>query len=304
MKQRSMLKRVLHRIEYVMLLVLSAIFRILPIGMLYGFVRGLAAACYHVFRIRRDVVEENIRLALGTDTAPEELNRIARESYVHIGMTFAEMLIFPDLSEKVLEIVDMSERPALDEAYAKGCGVILIGCHCGSWEMSGACVGALGLPLTVVAKTQSNPHVDAWINRYRSRFRMRVISPGAPVKHIVRAVRDREVIGLISDQDAGSRGVFATFFGRKASTTRGAAELTLRYRTPVMVSMTVRTSPGRYRTLYRDVEVKDGDTVESLTERYNKVIEDCVRQYPEQYFWMHRRWKTRPPEETGDAGGG
>ena len=70
-----------------------------------------------------------------------------------------------------------------------------------------------------------------------------------------------------------------------------------------MVSMTVRTSPGRYRTLYRDVEVKDGDTVESLTERYNKVIEGCVRQYPEQYFWMHRRWKTRPPEETGDAGG-
>ena len=175
MKQRSVPKRFLHRIEYGMLLGLSAIFRSLPTSMLYGFVRGLALLGYHVFRMRRDVVEENIRLALGTDKTPGELNRIARESYMHIGMTFAEMLIFPDLSERVLEIVDMSERTALDDAFAKGLGVILIGCHCGSWEMSGACVGALGLPLTVVAKTQSNPHVDAWINRYRSRFHMKVI---------------------------------------------------------------------------------------------------------------------------------
>ncbi len=304
MKQRSVLRRILHRIEYGMLLILSAIFRFLPTGVLYGFVRVLAFPCYHVFRIRRKVVEENLRRAFGMEKTPEEIGRIARESYAHIGMTFAEMLIFPDLAERVLEIVDMSERPALDAAYAKGRGIVMIGCHCGSWEMSGACVGALGFPLTVVAKTQSNPHVDAWINRYRSRFHMKVISPGAPVKHIIRAIRDGELIGLISDQDAGSRGVFVDFFGRKASTTRGAAELTLKYGTPVMVSMTVRTSPGRYETIYRDVEVREDDTVESLTQRYNRVIEDCVRLYPEQYFWMHRRWKTRPPAERESPGDG
>ncbi len=138
MKQRSVLRRILHRIEYGMLLILSAIFRFLPTGVLYGFVRVLAFPCYHVFRIRRKVVEENLRRAFGMEKTPEEIGRIARESYAHIGMTFAEMLIFPDLAERVLEIVDMSERPALDAAYAKGRGIVMIGCHCGSWEMSGA----------------------------------------------------------------------------------------------------------------------------------------------------------------------
>ena len=130
---------------------------------------------------------------------------------------------------------------------------------------------------------------------------MKVVSRGAPVKHLVRALKNGEIVGLVSDQDQGDRGVFVDFFGRKASTPAGGAELALRYDTPMFVCVTVRTSPGRFRFIVRPVEIRDGDTVETLTGRYTRVMEEVVRLHPEQYFWMHRRWKTAPSEPTGPA---
>jgi KDO2-lipid IV(A) lauroyltransferase len=289
-----------------MLVATSGVFRALPPGWVYAFARALGMFAYHVVRVRRGVVEENLLASLGAEKDERELARIARESYAHTAATFIEMFLFPDMAERVSDMVDMSEGRVIEDAYARGRGIVFVGCHFGSWEMSGACVGALGYPLTVVAKTQSNPHADAWINRHRERLHMRVISLGAPVKHIVRALRNGEIVGLISDQDAGSRGVFVDFFGRKASTPRGAAELAMRFRSPLLIGMTARTGPGRYRSMYREVEVRADDTVEILTQRYTRVIEDIVRQYPDQYFWMHRRWKSRPPGPvvSGEDGDG
>lgn len=309
LKRRSILKRFLHRAEYGMLVLLSAVFRALPAGWVYAAGRFLGGVAYHAVRVRRNVVEENLRASLGAEKDERELVRIARESYANIALTFIEMLLFPDMADRVSYkhpdlcfyksrgplMVDMSEAHVIEDAYARGKGIVFVGCHFGSWEMSGACVGALGYPVTVVAKIQANPHVDAWVNRYRENLHMRIIRPGAPVKHIVRAIRNGEIVGLISDQDAGARGVFVDFFGRKASTPRGAAELAIRFHTPVLIGMTARTGNGRYRSMYREVEVRADDTVETLTRRYTGVIEGIIRQYPEQYFWMHRRWKSRPP---------
>jgi KDO2-lipid IV(A) lauroyltransferase len=123
---------------------------------------------------------------------------------------------------------------------------------------------------------------------------MRVVSHGAPVKHIIRALRNREVVGLVSDQDAGKNGIFVDFFGRPASTPRGGGELALKYGIPILVMETVRTAPGRYKVLVREVRIHSDDTVETLTQRYTAILEDIIRDHPEQYFWMHRRWKTQP----------
>jgi KDO2-lipid IV(A) lauroyltransferase len=177
---------------------------------------------------------------------------------------------------------------------------MLVSGHFGSWELNGASIGRAGFPITVVAKQQSNPYVDAWIQRNRENMNMRIIAPGAPVRHILRALKNGETVGLISDQDAGKRGVFVNFFGRPASTPQGAAELALKYGLPVVMIMTARTSPGKYRSLAREIEVRDDDTVETLTQRYTASIEEIIRQYPEQYFWMHRRWKTQPGNARGE----
>ena len=289
----------LYRVEYGMLVACSRVFRSLPRGWVYKAARWFGLFAYHVVRARRSVVEENLRASFGAEKDERELARIARESYVNIAMTFIEMLLFQDLAGRLSDILDMSEAHILEAAYARGKGVVFVGCHFGSWELSGAFTGSLGHPLTAVAKTQANPYVDAWINRQRSRFHMRVISQGVTVRHIVRALRNGELVTLISDQDAGSRGVFVDFFGRKASTPRGGAELAMRFHAPIVVCLTVRTGPGRYHGIVREVEVRADDTVETLTQRYTRAMEDIIRQFPEQYFWMHRRWKTRPLECAG-----
>lgn len=276
------------------LLTLSAIFLALPTGALYGFAKGLGVFAFTCVQIRRKVTLENLRASFGAEKTDPELERIAREAYINIAITFAEMLLFPKLHDQVLKMVDLDEVRLVREAAARGRGVMLISGHFGSWEMNGASMTTSGIPVVIVAKRQANPYVDAWITRYRKELNMNIIGTGAPVKHMVRALRNGEVVGLISDQDAGRKGVFVPFFGRPASTTRGAAELALRYGAPLLACMTVRLGQGKYKTLVREVEIHSDDTVESLTARYTKAMEDIIRLYPEQYFWMHRRWKTRP----------
>jgi Kdo2-lipid IVA lauroyltransferase/acyltransferase len=291
---KRILKNIVFRVEYTALLTLSSIFTALPEGALYAFAKVLGIFVFECVRIRRKVTFENLQASFGEEKTERELKRIAREAYINITITFAEMLLFPKLHNRVLEMVDLEEVHLVREAAAKGRGVMLISGHFGSWEMNGASMTTSGIPVVIVAKRQANPYVDAWITRYRKELNMSIIGTGAPVKQLVRALRNGEVVGLISDQNAGKRGVFVPFFGRPASTTRGAAELALRYGAPLLACMTVRLRQGKYKTLVRDVEIRSDDTVESLTARYTKVMEDIIRLYPEQYFWMHRRWKTRP----------
>ena len=293
----TIVKRAQHRAEYLLLVACVALFGTMPATWVYGIVWVLGFLAFDVFRIRRAVTLENLRNSFGGEKSGRELEKIARLSYFHIGMTFIEMLYAPKLAPRIHEIVDLSDIDIIHRALRRGKGLILVSCHFGSWELNGGALAASGVPASAVARRQANPLVDRLINRYRSLLGIKVIPTGAPVKHIIRALRNGETIGLMSDQDAGRRGVFVDFFGRKASTPQGASQLALKYAAPVVVIMTVRTGPGRYWTILKEVDVMPDDTVESLTQRYTLVMEDIIRQFPEQYFWMHRRWKTRPPTE-------
>jgi Kdo2-lipid IVA lauroyltransferase/acyltransferase len=306
LKKQGHFQFVLYRIEYIILLALHAIFRAMPEKVIYQIAGTLGLFAFHVVRIRRKVTLENLWNAFGREKSEKEIKILAASVYKNIAVNFVEMLIFDRFLGHLRERVDMTEAPVIERTFSLGHGVILISAHFGSWEMCGAVVGESGYPATVVAKKQSNPYVDAYINRNRTGTGMHIISHGAPIKHIIRAQRSGEVIGLISDQDAGKSGVFVTFFGRPASTPRGAAELALKFGIPMFVMVTPRTGPGRYKALLRDVAVFPNDTVETLTQRFTTILEDIIRTCPEQYFWMHRRWKTQPfgqsSSETKDSG--
>jgi KDO2-lipid IV(A) lauroyltransferase len=299
LRKRGIVKTVMHRIEYVLLVAAGAVFRAMPSKWVYEISRALGFIAFHGFRIRRDVTMDNLRNALGRELSERELEKIACRAYGQIGITFIEMLLAPKLKGHMLEMVDMSDAFSAHDALKQGRGLIMVTGHFGSWELNGASVAAAGIPVTVVAKSQANPYVDTLVNRYRELLGMKVVQLGAPIKHIVRALRDGGGIGLISDQDVGKKGVFVDFFGRKASVPQGAAQLALKYRTPVMVIMTARTAPGKYKSFFRLVEVYPDDTVETLTQRYTKIMEGIIRCYPEQYFWMHRRWKSSPDRSSG-----
>ena len=239
MKSAGIVKHFFHRLEYACLWLLSAVMAAIPENCVYMIARILGGVAYHVLRIRRDVTEENLRQALGGEVSEAELKKIARSTYSNIGMTFIEVLLIPKLKSRIFEIVDMTDSFILKRNFDKGRGLILVSCHFSNWELNGASVAASGIPVSVVAKKQSNPYVDSSINRYRTGFGMKIIPPGVSIKHVVRALREHEAVGLISDQDAGKRGVFVDFFGRKASTPGGAAQLAIKYGAPIVGTMSI-----------------------------------------------------------------
>jgi len=299
-KKNRIVRKLIHRLEYGSIRFFSAVFMILPLKLVYIIAKLLGVFTYNIIRIRRDVTVSNLKKSLGGELGEKELKRIARESYMNIGLTFIEMLLIPKFAGHVLDMVDMSDSYILKHAMDTGNGVILVSCHFGNWELNGAAIAISGFPVTVVAKKQSNPYVDSLVNLNRTRFGMNIITPGASVKHIVRALRKHEIVGLISDQDAGRNGIFVDFFGRKASTPRGAAQLALKYNAPIVVTMSVRTGSGKYKSIFKNVNIRADDTVESITQRYTTVMENIIRRHPGQYFWMHRRWKTVPIKKDPD----
>jgi len=298
-KRSGIFKRALHLAEYGALITASVILGILPERLVYKAAWLLGDIAFGVFKIRRDVTLENLERAFGDTCDRKEIERIARASYGNIAVTFIEMLVIPRLRKRIPDMVDLSGIDVLKRCVERGRGLILVSGHFGSWELNGASLGLAGIATTVVARRQSNPYVDEFVNKYRSSFRMKMITHGAPLKELIKALRNNEIIGLISDQDAGKRGVFVDFFGHKASTPTGAAQLALKYGAPIVVLMTKRTAPARYKTIFREIEILPGDTVEELTQRYTSVMEEIIRATPEQYFWMHKRWKTSPENQPG-----
>ncbi len=296
-RRSGMYRRLIHVAEYGALVSVGALLRLFPDGWVYGFARFLGVVAFDVFRIRRGITLDNLRVAFGSRYDESELKVIARNSYRHMAMTFIELALMPKIKNHIAEMVDVTGLVAFKNALGEKKGLILVSGHFGSWEMNGASVVMAGFPTTVVVKRQSNPLIDKIVDDYRRMLGLTTVTPGASVKTLIHALRSGGVVGLISDQNAGRGGVFVNFFGRLASTPQGAAQLALKYGSPVIAVMTRRIKPGRYYTIVRAVPVLPDDTVESLTGRYTAILEEIIRDYPDQYFWMHKRWKTRPSPE-------
>ena len=297
-EKNKITKRFMHLLEYGTVRFLEILFSFMPLKAVYGIIKLLGLFVFYVIRIRRDVTMKNLRNALGNEYSEKELRKIARDAYISIGMSFIEMLFISRFKGYILDFVKNSNLNILQQSIDKERGVILVSCHFGNWELAGAVVSSTGVPVTVVGKRQSNPYTDRFILQNREKLGVKSIYHGVSIKHLVKALKKHEIIGLVSDQDAGTDGIFIDFFGRKASTPGGAAQLALKYNAPIVVIMMVRTGNGKYKCFLEEIDIGPDDTIASITQRFTTVMENIIRQHPEQYFWMHRRWKTVPPDEA------
>lgn len=290
------MKNIIYYLQYIILRLAAFPISRLPPAILWGCACCLGQTAYFL-GLRRRVTLENIRQALGKETSATIIEETARHCYTNIAMTFLEIPRIYRLKKKFLKMVDLEGIEILNMIAERGRGMILISAHFSNWEITGATNAAVSkIPITTVATRQSNPYVDSYINRVRHELGLKIVPLADSAKALVAALKKKEAIGLISDQNAGPNGVFVDFFGRPASTPKGGAQLALKFKTPVVVTLSVRTSPGRHKCIFKEVKVMEDDTVESLTQRYTSVMEEIIRQYPQHYFWMHRRWKTRPKD--------
>ena len=269
----------------------------------------IGAFGYRPLGIRRAVVERQVRAAFPGLGEPEVL-RIARESYGSLGRTTIETAVLPNYSaEDVIALFEPVENWELVERpLQEGKGLLVVSGHLGNWELGGAYIGARSGGMEAVARRMQNPLFDDYLTETRRRIGVNVIYDGDAVRRVPRAVRNGGVVGFLFDQGAaGLASTWVPFFGRYAKTPRGPAVFALRLGAPVVFACAVRMPSGKYALKLEAIHVAPtGDRehdVDAIVGAYTNVLEKWVRQYPEQYFWHHRRWKhQRPgtPPELGD----
>lgn len=236
------------------------------------------------------------------ERSPEERLALARRSFTHLGRAAFELATVRRIDPEIEQWVRWPEedRRVLEQALARGRGVVFVSGHVGNWELLARRVALAGFPSQSIAKETTDERLTALVQRFRAEGRVRSIWRGqqGAAKEMLRALKAGEILGLLIDQDTKVQSVFVPFFGELASTPRAAADLILRTGAASVVGFCQREADGRYRLHFREVAVPGEPdrerAVVELTARLTHEIEQAIRRAPEQWVWMHRRWKTRP----------
>jgi KDO2-lipid IV(A) lauroyltransferase len=297
--------------EYLVFRVLTGFVRRLPVRTTAALAGGLAWLMVRALprRLSRyDVARSNLKLAFGEDLPEERVREIVHGMWKHLFRMVCEMLQLPDefRLETCAEILEFERRNECVQALLSDRPVLLLGGHFGNWEISLHTFGEFGFPMGVVARDLDNPWLHRWFQRYRESTGHRVISKQGASAELSERLAAGGMVSLLCDQDAGRSGVFVDFFGRPASTFKSIALLALQFNALIIVGGAWRLPETAQRgarwvrfcvTTQDIIDPKDFQTanaVELLTQRFTAALEALVRRAPEQYFWVHRRWKTPP----------
>ncbi|HYW31755.1 MAG TPA: lysophospholipid acyltransferase family protein [Gemmatimonas sp.] len=291
-----------HRLEYYGTRGMVGGLRLLPWRVASSIGASIATLAYRPFGIRRGVTERQIAAAF-PEYSPEEVADTARRSYESLGRTSIETAVLPGTprAELIRRFELVEGWDLLEAARAEGKGVIIVTGHLGNWEYGGAYVAARGMPFDAVTRGMANPLFDAYIRRTRADIGFEVIHDAEAVRRTPRALKEGRVIAMVCDQDGlNLASTFVPFFGRPAKTPRGPAVFALRLGVPLIFAASVRRPSGNYALLLTRLPVvqsgdRDAD-VDAIVLAYTQRLESYVRQYPEQYFWQHRRWRRQPPD--------
>jgi KDO2-lipid IV(A) lauroyltransferase len=256
-------------------------------------------------RLRR-VGMRNLAMAL-PEKSRREHARILRGEFISLGRQLAEVCQFPRYTkENVGRVVVYDGFENYERAAARGKGVLFLTAHFGGWELSAFVHSLHGHPMHVVVRNLDNVYLDRLIDRYRSMYGNTTVSKDNFVRGLLEAMKAGEVVGLLMDTNmTPPQGVFVNFFGVPACTASGLARIALRTDAAVVPGFTIWDPVLRKYRLRFDPAVnlvRTGDDEKDIvtnTQVFTKITEDYVRRYPDQWLWVHRRWKTRPPGEAG-----
>jgi KDO2-lipid IV(A) lauroyltransferase len=293
-----------NRIEASLVLLLFAFLALLPRRARLAAGKGLGLCLYAFSSRKRRMARANLDRAFKDAISSAEKARIARASFAHLGLLLCDSFAFSRVDPKHLEEIAVFEGlEHLRDAHARGKGVFVFSGHYGNWEMVALLQGYLGFPLAMVTRPLDNPYLEERLHRYRTLSGNRVVHKRGAAREILRAIRQGWGVAIVIDQNQrGEEGIFVDFFGTPASTTPALATLALKTEAPIIPVFSVPMPDGRYRIRYLpEVEYRHtGDTkrdILGLTQSCTRIIEEQVRREPGYWVWMHRRWRTRPPEE-------
>jgi len=264
---------------------------------------------YRFDRKHRERALANLRRSF-PELTEKERQVLARRSMEELFMFFVEMfyttrLIRIDSWARYI-VLENFQKPLELMMDRKG-GLIMLTGHYGNFEILGYLLATLGFPTSSVARPLDNPYLSEFVFGVREKQGQRIIAKKGATDDVVEVIESKGAVAFVADQNAGSKGIFVNFFGRKASTYKSIGLLAMQYETPVIIGYSRRLNDefkfaiGAQDIIYpQDWKAQD-DPLRYITQRYTRALEDIVRQDPGQYWWVHRRWKTRPKGEAAEA---
>ena len=290
-----------HRLEAGLFTLLDGVVAGLPWATVLTLGRFLGGLAHILDARHRKVVRENLRQAdLGLDEAG--VRAVARECFAHFGSIFLTAIPLMHMSrEELARRVTIQGLEHYDAAKAKGRGFIVLTGHYGNWEALALALSAQGRTVAGIGRELDNPLLEPRLKALRGRFGNEVIPKDGAMREAIKALRAGKAVGFLLDQDALTSGVFVNFLGRWASTWPSAAILAVKYDLPIVPAFSWPNEDGTYTVrLDPPFEVPvTGDTekdVWTATQILTCRLEAVIRQDPRWWFWMHRRFKTRPGE--------
>lgn len=270
----------------------------LRLGLFIG--GGLGVLAYYIIRKERIKTLSNLRVAFGAEKSEEEIEQIGRGVFANLGKNLTEFINFPKINKSNIDtLIEDKGLHKIDKALARGKGVIILASHFGNWELLAAYLTTKGYSGTVIAKRIYFDKYDRLLNELRASKNVDIIYRDESPKKVLKVLKQGGMIGVLADQDVDSvEGVFVDFFGKLAYTPTAPVTLALATGAAILPCFLIREGNRRRFVVEEPVGLqitgnKERDILVN-TEKWSRVLESYIREYPCQWVWMHRRWKTRP----------
>lgn len=254
---------------------------------------------YGVLRIRRGLVEKNLSHAFPEKNL-QEIREIARQSYRNQVLNFVEMLRIPLIrcKQDAEKIVEIKADESMLERIVHQKGALMVSAHLGSWEIIGVCTGMLLAPVNLIVKPVKNMRLDIYLNKLRTMHGNKVIPKNKALRQGLKVLNQGELLGVLGDQSNKDGDFYVDFLGRKATIFLGPAFWSLKAGVPLFVETCKRLGKGRYLIEISEISTHDlsynREDITTLAQRYTMALEDFIRKNPEEWLWLHDRWKRTP----------
>lgn len=284
---------------------LLAVSRVIPARVLFAIGTACGWCAYYLLRRERLKTLDNLALAYGREKSAVERNRIARAVFVNLGRNLSELALYPRLDdERFLHLVTMEGREILDREFKKGKGVLIITGHFGNWELFPSFIIASGYSGGVIARRAYYEKYERLLLGLRRSKGFRVFYRDESPREVLKTLKNNEIMGILADQDVRKLdGVFVSFFGIPAYTPTAPVLIAMKSGASLVPGRIVREGRRHCIRLEEPITLRStGDRESDLvynTQQWSDCIERYVREHPEQWVWMHRRWRTRPGDVAG-----
>ena len=275
------------------------VFRCIPLVVRKGLCRIGFSLFYHLVAKSRLIVLHNLQRSF-PEKDSKEIIKIAKGVYRHFSIVAAEFFDMPSITrDNIDRWVEVEGMEYADAALSQNKGALSIVAHFGNWELLTIAIPMLVRPMYIVYRPLDSPVIDNMVEYVRTMHGNSLIPKGGSGKKVLELLKENQIIGILSDQNvAAYEGVFVDFFERPACTGVGLAVMAMRSGSPVVPVFMARQKSGKYKLIIKPFlkAVCTDDYEADLqinTQRFTKIVEDVVREYPNQWFWFHQRWKTK-----------